>query len=185
MRYLFKIPESFNSPEERNLSIFFDVPNLNIYLQIAVTIISIAVVLFRTRNMQRRESLLEIITTLTIGLSGWFTIISGLFGHIIYADEVASGIGWPLNSGFQMELGFASIGIGIIGFLGFWKRAYWFPFVLIKLIFGWGAGLTHLLHEQQFNNLSPSNTGLIVYWDFLFPLFMFILYLLVRRQSSE
>ena len=102
---------------------FYEISGLNVYIQIVVTIISIAVHLFGTRNRERKESALEIIAIYTFGLSGWFTIMSGLFGHILYADEVATGIGWPLNSGFQMELGFASIGIGIVGFLSFLEQS--------------------------------------------------------------
>ena len=81
---------------------FFEVSGLNIYIQIAVTIISISVHLISTRNKERKETVLELITIYTIGLAGWFSISSGILGHIIYADEVATGIGWPLNSGFQM-----------------------------------------------------------------------------------
>ena len=115
---------------------FFEISGLNLYIQLAVTIISISLHLFNTRNKERKESVLEIIAIYTIGLSGWFTIMSGLFGHMIYADEVAAGIGWPLNSGFQMELGFASIGIGLVGFLGFWNRSYWLPSIIMRTIFG-------------------------------------------------
>ena len=167
------------------MSNLFEIPGLNIYLQIAVTIISIAVHLVSTRNKERRESTVEIIAIYTFGLAGWFTIMSGLFGHIIYADQVATGIGWPINSGFQMELGFAAIGIGIVGFLGFWIRSFWLPFIITKTTFMWGAGLTHILHMIQHGNFSPSNTGAIVYWDFFLPLLLIILYLLYRREGQK
>ena len=98
---------------------FFEISGLNIYIQIAVTIISIAVHLLATRKKERKESLIELVAIYTIGLAGWFSISSGLFGHILYADEVAAGVGWPLNSGFQMELAFTAIGIGLIGAIGF------------------------------------------------------------------
>jgi len=166
------------------LKAFYEIPGLNIYLQNAVTIVSIGAHLLRQRNYDQKEKTIRILAIYTIGLSGWFGIMSGLFGHIIYADQVAASIGWPLNSGFQMELGFASIGIGLVGFLSFWNQAYWFPFILMKVIFGWGAGLTHILHMIQENNFSPSNTGLIVYWDFLFPIVMVVLYLLDRRTQD-
>lgn len=167
------------------MSAFFEISGLNLYVQLAVTIISISVHLIKTRNKQRTESVIEIITIYTIGLSGWFSIMSGLMGHILYADQVATSIGWPVNSGFQMELGFASIGIGLVGFLSFWNRNYWLPFILMKFIFGWGAGYTHILHMMQHSNFSPSNTGIVVYWDFLFPVFMVMLYLLYRRQQKS
>ena len=162
---------------------FYEIPGLNVYIQIIVTIISISVHLFNTRNRERKETIIEIIAIYTFGLSGWFTIMSGLFGHILYADQVATSIGWPLNSGFQMELGFASIGIGIVGFLSFWNKSYWLPFIIMKFIFGWGAGYTHTLHMIQDNNFSPSNTGVILYWDFLFPAIMIVLYLLYKREQ--
>ena len=164
---------------------FYEISGLNVYIQIAVTLISIGVHLFRTRNQPRRESIVTIVTIYTLGLSGWFGMMSGLFGHIIYADHVAAGIGWPLNSGFQMELGFASIGIGLIGFLGFRNRSFWLPFIIAKSTFMFGAGFTHVLHMIQHNNFSPSNTGIILYWDFLFPIVLIGLYLLYKREHSE
>jgi hypothetical protein len=165
------------------MNVFFEISGLNIYIQIAVTIISIAVHLLRTRNSERKETTLELITIYTIGLAGWFSISSGLFGHIIYADEVATGIGWPLNSGFQMELAFAAIGIGLVGAIGFWKRAFWLPFIIAKTTFMWGAGFTHILHMLQHNNFSPSNTGIVVYWDFLLPVILIVLYSLYQREQ--
>jgi hypothetical protein len=163
----------------------FEISGFNLYLQLVVIIISIAFHLYSTRNTNRKESVVEIITIYVIGLSGWFGMMSGLFGHIIYADEVASSIGWPLYSGFQMELGFASIGIGFVGFLSFWNRTYWLPSIIMRLIFGWGAGFTHILHMVQHNNFSPSNTGIVVYWDFIWPVISIILYLLYRREQNK
>jgi hypothetical protein len=78
------------------MNTFFEISGLNIYIQIAVTVISIAVHLLATRGKDRRETTLEVITIYTIGLAGWFSISSGIFGHIIYADEVAgSRWNWP------------------------------------------------------------------------------------------
>jgi hypothetical protein len=163
----------------------FAIPGFNIYLQLAVTIISICVHLYFTRNTKRKETIKEILLIYVIGLSGWFGIMSGLFGHIIYDDQIASSIGWPLNSGFQMELGFASIGIGLVGFLGFWNQAYWLPSILMRTIFGWGAGFTHILHMFQFNNFSPGNIGVVLYWDFIWPVISIALFLLHKREQGR
>ena len=164
---------------------FFEISGLNIYMQIAVTLISISVHLFATRNKERKESVTEIVAIYAIGLAGWFGIMSGLFGHIIYADEVARGIGWPVDSGFQMELGFASIGIGLIGFLGFWNRSFWLPFLIPKITFMWGAGLTHILHIIEFGNFHPSNAGVVLYWDILFPFVLLGIYWRYKRDAAQ
>ncbi|MBE0670572.1 MAG: hypothetical protein IH588_08295 [Anaerolineales bacterium] len=166
------------------MSAIFEISGLNVYIQIVVTIISIAVHLFATRNKRRAESALELITLYTIGLAGWFTITSGFFGHIIYADEVAISIGWPLHSGFQMELAFAAIGIGIVGFGGFWNKSFWLPFIIAKTSFMLGAGITHIIHMVQDNNFSPSNTGIILYWDILLPIILIALYIFYRLEQS-
>jgi len=161
----------------------FRISGLNVYMQITVTLISIAWNLIAARKNGRRENVLEVVAIYTIGLSGWFGMMSGLFGHIIYADEVAAGIGWPLQSGFQMELGFAAIGIGLLGFIGFWRREFWLPFIIAKTSFMWGAGVTHILHMVRHNNFSPSNTGVIVYWDFILPVVLIALYVLVMKEK--
>jgi hypothetical protein len=162
----------------------FEISGLNIYMQIAVTLISIGIHLLNTRGKQRDESVIELAAIYTIGLAGYFGITSGILGHIIYADTVALSIGWPVQSGFQMELGFAAIGIGLVGGIGFWKKSFWLPFIIAKTTFMWGAGLTHILDMTKNNNFSPSNTGLIVYWDFLFPIVLIVLYLLYKREES-
>ncbi len=51
----------------------------------------------------------------------------------------------------------------------------------------WGAGITHITHMVQQNNFSPSNTGIVVYWDFVLPIILIVLYILdltFRRRSS-
>jgi len=126
-----------------------------------------------------------IVAVYTIGLSGWFSIMSGLFGHIVYADEVAGSIGWPVNSGFQMELAFAAIGIGIIGFMGFWNKTFWLPFIIAKSVFMLGAGATHIIHMIEHYNFSPSNTGIVVYWDFLLPVLLAGVFLWDRRKQRH
>ena len=163
---------------------FFEISGLNIYIQIVVTLVSILVHLLATRKKPRNETVLELIAIYTIGLAGWFSITSGLFGHILYADEVARGIGWPLNSGFQMELAFAAIGIGLVGAIGFWNKSFWLPFIIAKTTFMWGAGFTHILHMLQEDNFSPSNTGIVVYWDFLLPVILILLYIFYQRKLS-
>lgn len=163
----------------------FEISGLNIYMQIAVTIISISTHLILTREKNRKESVIELVTIYTIGLSGWFAIVGGILGHMIFADEVAGSIGWPLNSGFQMELGFAVVGIGIIGFIGFWVKEFWLPYIITRSIFLWGAGFTHILHIIKHQNSSPSNVGIVLIWDIIFPIILIVLYALYNRSKKR
>ncbi|MBT3319111.1 MAG: hypothetical protein HN948_09005 [Clostridia bacterium] len=162
----------------------FEISGFNIYLQVAVTFISIVLHLILMRKKKRKEPVIAIIAVYTICLSGWFALVSGLFGHIFFADQVASSIGWPLSSGFQMELGFAAAGIGLIGFLAFWKRSFMLPYIIARSVFLLGAGITHIVHMVQHNNFAPSNTGIVLYWDFIFPVVLIALYALYRRSKK-
>jgi len=83
-----------------------------------------------------------------------------------------------------MELAFAAIGIGIVGFWEFWIKSFWFPIIIAKSTFMWGAGLTHILDMLNHGNFSPSNTGIIVYWDFLLPVFLIILFIRYKREKN-
>lgn len=164
---------------------FFEVSGLNIYLQIIVTVISISIHLLATRNKPGKESNLQLVLIYTIGLAGWFSIMSGVFGHIVYADQVAASIGWPIKSGFQAELAFAAIGIGLIGFIGFWKQTFWLPFVIAKSTFMLGAGVTHIIHMITENNFAPSNSGIVVYWDFFLPVLLILLLIFYRKEQTK
>jgi len=37
----------------------------------------------------------------------------------------------------------ANLPIGLIGFLRFWRRDFWLPFLVAKALFGWTAGGPH------------------------------------------
>ena len=163
----------------------FKISGLNIYLQIFFTLLFWSGHILLSKNKAKKESSIELLCIYTIGLAGWFSISSGLFGHILYADQVATSIGWPTQSGFQMELGFAAIGIGIVGFLGFWSKSFWLPFIISKSTFMIGAGATHIIHMIRYDNFSPSNVGIVVNWDFLFPLFLITIYILYRKENTK
>ena len=102
--------------------------------------------------------------------------------HVFFADEVAASIGWAAGSPFQMEVGFANLAIGVLGAATFWRRDFWLPYLIASSMFGWGAGLTHLLDPAQLGNYAPNNAGPILYTDFFVPLTRLILYgLFIRR----
>ncbi len=84
-----------------------------------------------------------------------------------------------------MEYGFAAAGIGLIGFIGFWKRSFMLPYVIARSVFLLGAGITHIVHIVQHNNMAPSNTGIVLYWDFIFPVVLIGVYLLYARRKSK
>jgi hypothetical protein len=114
----------------------------------------------------------------TIGLL-WFaaafygvvTFVAGL-QHLIAPDRIAKYIGWPTGSGFQRELGWATVGIGAAGILAPWLGPlYALGPCVAGVTFSLGAAIGHAQEIRKTGNLNPGNAGPVFYVDILAPLF--------------
>ncbi|MGW8252113.1 MAG: DUF6790 family protein [Anaerolineales bacterium] len=161
----------------------YDIPGFNIYLMVGVIIVLIVMRMISSSG-KPEEGVITMVTMTTIGISGWFSITNGIFGHILYADRVAESIGWSAGSGFQTELAFALVGIGLVGGLGFWRWDFWLPYIIAKSIFSIGAGITHVIDIIENTNYAPNNAGPVLYWDFIFPVILIGLYILYKRNQQ-
>ena len=104
------------------------------------------------RGTITRARVIEIFLLYNIGVGGMITATSIIF-HTLFADQTAESIGWATGNPFQMEVGVASLAIGIVGFFDFWRTDFWLPYIISKSIFGWGAGLVHvadILEKREF-----------------------------------
>jgi hypothetical protein len=94
--------------------------------------------------------------------------------HVFFGDMAAKFIGWE-NSPFQAEVGFASLGIGIAGVIGF-KASLPFRFATLipPAVFSLGAAGGHVYQMVAAHNFSPGNVGLVLPSDILIPVIGFI-----------
>lgn len=117
----------------------------------------------------------------SIGVSMFYNFVM----HVFFGEMAARFIGWA-DSPFQTEVGLASLGFAVIGFLGFRGGMQ----VRVAAIAGpacflVGAGIGHLVQIAQTQNLAPGNAGVVLYTDFLLPAFGIALLLLSRRYARE
>ncbi len=117
-----------------------------------------------------------------IGLSYLFNFV----WHTAFADLSARMIGWE-NSPFQIEVGTASLGFALVGFLAvrgnFQVRL---AAVLATAAFLWGAAVGHIVDLIRTQNFSPGNAGFVLYLDILLPAIGFLLlWLSHRHRASE
>jgi hypothetical protein len=104
--------------------------------------------------------------------------------HVIFHETAADYIGW-VDSPFQIELGFASFGIGIVGLLATWRSFdVRLAAVLSTASFLWGAAGVHIHSMITDHNFEPGNAGVIFWTDIVIPLIGFILLWLQRRCES-
>jgi hypothetical protein len=106
-------------------------------------IISSWVIISRLKE-RTRGKVFEVIAMVTFGIGG-FASMTAFIAHYFFSDMVASSIGWPLGSPFQKEVAGANLALGVIGFMGFWRRDFWLPYIIAKTAFLWTAGITHVI----------------------------------------
>ena len=91
--------------------------------------------------------------------------------HIVMPDEIARYIGWEPGSPFQLEVGFASLGISIVGILSIWFRGwFWLAPIVSRSVFLLGATYVHVQDIAAHGNLSPGNAGAVLFYNVALPL---------------
>lgn len=127
------------------------------------------------------EALLKWFIFFSIGVS---YIYNGIF-HVFFGDLAASFIGWA-NSPFQLEVGFASFGFGVIGLIAPWRG---FDMRLAAILgpsmFLWGAAGVHIYQMITAHNFAPGNAGIVFWSDILVPVIGFVLLWLRYGQARK
>jgi hypothetical protein len=150
-----------------------------------VALIGAGIHLWRHPGERRPEHTLEVVLlwwiVVTIGVAG---IVGGLF-HLLDGASIAREIGFTRgDGGFQTEVGFGDLALGLAAVLCIWIRdRYWLAVLLIAAISLWGDAYGHIHQEVVNDNHQPDNTGPILYADILFPLVGLLLYAARERLS--
>jgi hypothetical protein len=105
---------------------------------------------------------------------GW-SILGGAVSHTVFAKGTAEAIGWQSN-GFQYEVGFASLGIGLAGIVASNSddSSAWIVAALAGGIFLFLAGVNHIRDIVREKNYAPGNT-VILLSDFGVPISLLVL----------
>ena len=140
--------------------------------------------ILRHKEPRTRENVTEWLLVywlmIAIGLAG---IVGGLY-HLFDGAEIAEEIGYTRgDGGFQDEVGFADLAIGVAAFMSRFIRdpMYWLAVLIVVTISLWGDGYGHIHQEVVNDNHDPDNTGAVLYTDFLYPLIGIVLYVLWWR----
>jgi hypothetical protein len=132
------------------------------------------------RGVPAAEALLKWFIFWSIGVS---YIYNGIF-HIFFGDLAARFIGWA-NSPFQLEVGFASLGFGVIGLIAPWRSFDMrLAAILGPSIFLWGAAGGHIYQMVAAGNFAPGNAGMIFWTDVLLPVVGFALLWFRHRKAA-
>ncbi len=88
-------------------------------------------------------------------------LVSALM-HTVFAHRTASNIGWRTN-GFQYEIGFVSLGLGLAGLWATYQSAdAWIAVAIPTAAFLVLAGLYHVVEIRRDGNYAPGNTVILI-----------------------
>ena len=124
------------------------------------------------------ESLFSYFILFNIGIAYIYNFVC----HVFFSQQIAAFIGWA-DSPFQLEVGFASLGFGVVGLLA-WRASLGFraASVIGPSFFLWGAAGGHLYQMIKVHNFAPGNAGVIFWTDIFLP--VIALYLLYQQYKS-
>jgi hypothetical protein len=125
------------------------------------------------------EALLFYFLFFSIGVSYLYNAVM----HTVFSEMAARFIGWA-DSPFQLEVGFASLGFAVVGFLACWRSFDMrLAAVLGPAFFLWGAAGGHIYQMIAAHNFSPGNAGVIFWSDIFIPIIGFVLLWLQHRHG--
>jgi len=117
------------------------------------------------------EALLSYFMLFSIGVSFFYNFVM----HTFFGEMSAAFIGWQ-DSPFQTEVGYASLGFSLIGFLAF-RRGFDMRLAAVVGVtaFLWGAAAGHIVEIVRMANYASGNAGVILYTDIFLPIIGFAL----------
>jgi hypothetical protein len=148
-------------------------------------LVASAVSLLRLPRPWSPTMIIEAIFSYFILFSIALSYLYNFVAHVFFSEVAARFIGWA-DSPFQREVGFASLGFSVVGFLAFRGS---FDMRMAAVVgtgcFLLGAAGGHILEILRTGNLAPGNAGIILYTDILLPLIGFALLWLEHRYSAH
>lgn len=148
--------------------------NPSVSLFVVGLICSLVSLLFRKRPRSKTvvaEAFVAFFFLFSIGIG----YLNNFLMHVVFADYTAKFIGWA-NSPFQLEVGFASLGMGVAGLIAFRQNlSFRLAAFIPPAFFLWGAAGGHIYQIMKTHNMAPGNAGAILWTDILLPVIGFTL----------
>lgn len=127
------------------------------------------------------EKLLSWFVFWTIGVLYFYNFVF----HVFFGEMAARFIGWA-DSPFQLEVGMASLGFAVVGFLAaFGSFDLRLAAIVGSSIFLLGAAAGHVNQMITAHNFAPGNAGIIFWSDIFLPLFGLLLLWLQKRAAAS
>lgn len=127
------------------------------------------------------EAIFSYYLLFSVGISYFYNFIM----HCFFGEFTAAFIGWA-QSPFQFEVGTASLGIAIAGFISFRSNlSFRAATLIVPIVFCLGAAGGHIYQMILNNNFAPGNAGVVLWSDIMLPVISLTLLWLSNQSKSE
>ena len=134
-----------------------------------MSLVSAAISLSVKKKFLDKTLLLDILFAHFLLFNVGISYIYNFVVHVFFGEMAASFIGWS-QSPFQLEVGFASLGFGVVGIISFWAGlGFRAATIIAPSLFLWGAAGGHIYQMVVANNFAPGNAGIIFWSDLFIP----------------
>jgi hypothetical protein len=153
----------------------------------AIALLGAAVHLHRDDQPRSRARTLEIFLVWWMVIAVGVAAIFGAMFHLFDGPGTAREIGYTNgDGGFQTEVGFADLAVGILGVLCARSRdGFVLAAVIAVSVCYLGDAYGHLHQAAIHDNHDPDNTGLLLWSDFIVPLVAIGLYAASRGNRTS
>lgn len=150
-----------------------------------VGLVASLVALLRQPRPWTRAAIIEAVLSWFLFFSLGVSFLYNFVMHVFFSEMAAAFIGWQ-TSPFQKEVGFASLGFSVVGFMAFKGGTGMRLAALVgPACFLWGAAAGHVEQMVEAHNFAPGNAGVIFYTDILLPLFGLALLWMQSRADAR
>jgi len=152
---------------------------------LTVTIVGAIVHLLVSKSIPcTKERIVEVFLLYFLGNEWGIAAVFTSLTHVVASDNLAKAIGWQAGSPFQIELGFASLGLALLGVLSIWLRGlFWIAPVVSHSVFLWGAAYVHILELIEKGGLHPERV-IVLFMDISVPIIVIILLIAHIRMGG-
>lgn len=151
-----------------------------------LSIIFAGIALWRAQKPIGKSKTIDILFAYFLLFNIGFSYLYNFVIHVFFGDMAAAFIGWA-QSPFQLEVGFASLGFGVVGVISYWSGfGFRAATILAPSLFLWGAAGGHIYQMVIANNFAPGNAGIIFWSDIFIPVIgLTLLYLQYRNPIVD
>jgi hypothetical protein len=161
--------------------IAFTLGNFTLTFFVVALLFSAVAIARAPKPIDRASSVEKLLSWFVFWTIGVLYFYNAVF-HIFFGQLAARYIGWE-DSPFQLEVGTASLGFAVIGFLAaFGSFDLRLAAIIGPGIFMLGAAGGHIYQMITANNFAPGNAGIIFWSDIFLPLFGLALLWLDQKE---